>query len=219
MIGATERDLTSMRKNIDKLILDIKGARQTNLQNSSHFLVRIGEYRTAHSDGSSMVDLSSELSDVLKRLSLRRIHLLRELSQLYIIENFSRFRTIRGLALPSITGLKKCELRDEESISAALGFLIHRISITTRIVDFPVAVRLISNGSKSVIKNPSSVPSLIEFPLYYKGVDKTKFIAGVGLLRDSIFQFIQGRHKRVESSDDLLELADMLLVRELFNCS
>lgn len=159
--------------------------------------------------------VSGELSSVSKELSSRRITLLKHLSKLYIIDLQGRYRTMRGLALPSVHGLKKCELKDEDAVSTALGYLVHRIYLASVIVDFPLKLVLSPIGSRSIIKDRFSVPPLQEYPLFIKTGDKHKYIAAIHMLQDTIFHFIRSRGKAIEQSNDLLELADTLLVREL----
>jgi hypothetical protein len=211
MIATADADLMLTRRRINKLISDLEQIKVSNLKRSS--CLRVEETGKKHASGicdgkdSRIPDL---LSEVCKQLSMRRLDLLRELSQLYSIEYHGRYRSIRGIALPSLSGLRKCELRDEESISAALGFLVHRVSVAARVVDFPMTLRIVAYGSRSSIKNPSSRISLVDLPLFYRGLEKSKFTLAVNLLRDSIAQFIQSRGKRIEGVEDLLELADML---------
>jgi hypothetical protein len=159
--------------------------------------------------------VSGELASVSKELSARRITLLKDLSKLYIIDLQGRYRTMRGLALPSVHGLKKCELKDEDAVSTALGYLVHRIYLASVIVDFPLKLVLSPIGSRSIIKDRFSVPPLQEYPLFIKTGDKHKYIAAIHMLQDTIFHFIRSRGKAIEQSNDLLELADTLLVREL----
>ena len=91
--------------------------------------------------------------------------------------------------------------------------------MASRIVDFPLKLLLVPAGSRSVVRDRFSVPSLQEYPLYFKSTDRQKYVAAVQMLHDTLIHFVQSRGKKSETSNDLLELADMLLVRELFSGS
>lgn len=159
---------------------------------------------------------SQQLGKVSSELNGCRVRLLRQLSrEMYPIEFHGKFRSIRGLILPSLSGLKRCELKDEESVSTALGYLAHRTDLVSRILDTPTKLVLVPAGSSSVVKDRFSDPSLQEFPLYLKTGEKQKYITALQMLQDTLFHFIQYRGKRVELSGDLLDLTDTLLSREI----
>jgi hypothetical protein len=156
--------------------------------------------------------LISQASKASSEALSRRGSLLRQLnSDLYPIEFHGKFRSIRGLALPSIPGLKRYESRDEESISTALGYLVHWIVLTARISDFPLKLALVPAGSRSLVKDPLSVPSLQEYPLFMKATEKQRFLTAIQMLQDTIFHFLKHRTRESEISPDLLEMAERFL--------
>lgn len=119
----------------------------------------------------AQLDLAhNALAKVSGSLSMHRMQLLQEVSSLYPIDYQGRFRTIRGLALPSVSALKRSnDVRDEETISTALGSLVHRIQLMANIVDFPLLLIPVIAGSKSIVKDRfSSNSASQELPLFYK---------------------------------------------------
>ena len=112
--------------------------------------------------------MQTELTSVNSSLSLQRVQLLQEISSLYPIDYQGRFRTIRGLALPSLSALKRSDVRDEETISTALGCLLHRIDLASKVLDFPLVFNVAIGGSRSTIKDRTSLPPLEELPLFFK---------------------------------------------------
>ena len=160
--------------------------------------------------------LTTQLSKISVELSSRRIVLLKQLAyELYPIEFHGKFRSIRGLALPSISGLKRCESKDDESVTTALGYLAHSADLASKVLDAPLKLVVVPTGSCSVIKDRFSVPSLEEFPLYLRNGDKQKYVIAIQMLQDTLFHFARFRGKKVELTSDLLELADTLLIREI----
>lgn len=163
--------------------------------------------------------VSKQLALVSSELSSRRMALLRQLAELYPIEFHGNYRTIRDLALPNASGLKRCELRDEESVSTALGYLVHRTSLVACVLDVPLKLILEPCGSRSAVKDRFSVPSLQEFPLYFRNVERQRYLTAVHMLQDTLVHFNQFRTQKCETSTDLLELAEILLMRELLSSS
>jgi hypothetical protein len=107
--------------------------------------------------------VETDLRSISQLLSIRRMQLLTELSALYRIDYQGKMRTIGGLVIPPITTLKRCEIRDEENVATALGYLVHRVEMASRIINFPLRYRLKPLGSRSLIQDASG-----EFPLFYK---------------------------------------------------
>lgn len=158
----------------------------------------------------------SQISKVSTESANRRLFLLKQLkTELYPVEFHGKFRSIRGLALPAMSGLKRYESRDEETISTALGYLVHRTELTARILDFPMKLVLVPAGSKSSVKDRFSIPSLQEFPLYMKSSERQKYLTAIQMLQDTIFHFIKFRGREIELSADMLELSESLIDMEL----
>ena len=107
--------------------------------------------------------VQTDLRSISHLLSIRRMQLLTELSSLYRIDYQGKMRTIGGLVIPPLASLKRCDIRDEENIATALGYLVHRIDLTSRVLNFPLRYRMKPLGSRSAIDDGSG-----EYPLYYK---------------------------------------------------
>jgi hypothetical protein len=107
--------------------------------------------------------LHIDLKSISHLLSIRRMRLLQDLSELYRIDFAGKMRTIGGLILPPINILKRCEPNDEATVATALGYLAHRTQLASRILDFPLRYDLHLLGSKSTI-----LDSQHEYPLFYK---------------------------------------------------
>ena len=217
-IDKTRLVIFERQNEISKKSISIE-TRKNHIEESRRLrLPRASVVAKANSEETVKVQIS--LEQVSDQLELTRMSLIKELTTLlYPINYQGKYRVIRGLILPSLSVLKRCEIRDEETISAALGYLAHRIDISSRIVDLNLKLVLVPVGSKSVVKDPLSHPSLAEFPLYYKSVDRKKFVTAVQMLADTLFHFSSNRGKRPEQTTDLLEMADIWEVRKLFTRS
>ena len=144
--------------------------------------------------------------------------LMHRLSEIFPIENNSKFRTIRDIPLPSLPGLRRVEKKEEESVSTALGFLVHRIELTSKIFDFPLRSKIFSASSRSVVKDKFSNPAFRESPLFIKNGDRLKFMNGVELLHDLLVALAQRGNPEPEVSNDLLTLAEMLTSKQEVFC-
>jgi hypothetical protein len=82
-------------------------------------------------------------------------------------------------------------------------------------LDIPPKLVLVPAGSRTLIKDRFSVPSLQEYPLFLKAGDRQKYVTALQMLQDTIFHSIQHRGRKGDVSADLLELAEALVVREL----
>ena len=223
-MASMETDIANTRLRIHRSMAEIERRSEQLEDRKSRYeliqqldLPRASAVAKANVKDSAKVQL--ELRSRTDHLGFRRMTLLKELSMLYPIDYQGKFRVIRGLTLPGLSGLRRCEIRDEETISTALGYLVHRIYLSCKIVDFNLKFILVPLGSRSVVKDRFSEPSLAEYPLYYKSIDRKKFVTAVQMLHDTLFHFSCSRGKRPDQSTDLLDIADMLLVRELFKSS
>merc|ERR1719263_1028372 len=104
--------------------------------------------------------------------------MLHEVNQVYPIEHLGTHRTIRGLGVAEIRKLNQMDLREEENISTALGYLSHLLVTLASILEVPLRIRVYNAGcSRSFLCDPhesldASTPSR-EFPLYYgRGLEK-----------------------------------------------
>jgi hypothetical protein len=115
----------------------------------------------------------SDLQLVCRELSQRRAVLAREIVDLYPIESQGKIRSLRGFGIPSVNALKRISsqvVQDEESLSTALGYLLHRMVLIACILDAPLKYVLVPTGSKSTIVDSFSTltPPGNTYPLYVK---------------------------------------------------
>lgn len=163
---------------------------------------------------------SSELTNEVYSMSIRiqgiRISHLGNLSLLYPIELQSKNHgTIRAIPLPTMPGLKRVEKRDEESISTALAFLVNRIVLASKILDVPLRSVLVPFGSRSLIQDKFSNPSLRHSPLFFKNNgERLKYLNGVQMLHELLSQFAHVNDSSSANSSDLLELADFAFAQD-----
>merc|ERR1719229_1227183 len=81
------------------------------------------------------------------QLRCRQMRMLHEACQVYPIENHGRFWTIRGLSLAHIDTLSRQDLREEEAVSTALGFLVHLLVTFAGILEVPLRIDVRGAGS------------------------------------------------------------------------
>merc|ERR1712048_692418 len=141
------------------------------------------------------------------------------------IENCGSYLKIRGLCVVGIDALSHQDLREEESVSTALGFLAHLLVTLARILEVPLRITVQQAGcSRSFLTSPhesmdASTPPR-EWPLYYgRGHEKARFETALRLLRDGLHQFLYSRgyydEQRMHNTN-LLECAKLIVQRELY---
>jgi len=173
----------------------------------------------------SVADLPPKYDDLrllYQQARCRRIRMMRDLQNIYPIENHTNYRTIHGFCLPSIDMLSRQDLREEENFSTALGFLVHLVSVLARTLEVPLRIRIRHPGSsRSVLQDPTEDKSLEEWPLYYgRGLQKGKFEQALRLLKDCLNQFLYSRgyfddkHRGLDGC--LLERAEIILKTEMY---
>jgi len=150
--------------------------------------------------------------------------MLHEVCQVYPIEKAGRHWTIRRLFIAGIDTLSRQDLREEESISTALGFLAHLLVTLAGILEVPLRITIHQAGcSRSAVSDPheslSSAAPAREWPLYYgRGLEKSRFVTALHLLRDGLHQFLYSRgyfDERRLCGSNLLECAESILQKEM----
>mmetsp|Transcript_34669 Transcript_34669/g.64213 ORF Transcript_34669/g.64213 Transcript_34669/m.64213 type:complete len:501 (+) Transcript_34669:137-1639(+) len=167
------------------------------------------------------------LRSLWHQLRCRQIRMLHEVCQVYPIkrENDGRYRTIRSLDLASIDTLSRQDLREEEGISTALGYLAHLLVTLASILEVPLRITIKdAGGSRSYLSDPhesldSNIPPR-EWPLYYgRGLEKSRFETALRLLRDGLHQFLYSRgyfdKRKADEGGNLLECAELILEKEM----
>jgi len=185
----------------------------------------------AAADAAPSQESQKDLHSLWMQLRCRQMRMLHEVSQVYPIENRGNFWAIRGLSIAAIETLKRQDLREEESVSTALGFLAHLLVTVASILEVPLRVRLREAGSsRSCIRDLHEVAVGVggararstprEWPLYYgRSQERPRFETALRLMRDGLHQFLYSRGHLDNCkmpSGNLLECAELLLRRELF---
>ncbi|CEL96869.1 unnamed protein product [Vitrella brassicaformis CCMP3155] len=169
--------------------------------------------------GQSVKDLPSSKTDlraIQQALYCRRTRMLYELFQVYPIENNGRHRSIRGIPLPSIDVLNRQDLREEEKVATALGFLIHLLLLMAKYVEVPLRMVMVCASSRSFLRDPLSDPPGLEYPLFYRGLDRARFPSALRFLMENLQQFLLSRAHKIASRNNLLENTECLIHREMW---
>lgn len=107
--------------------------------------------------------LKAETNELVKTqflLEARQVKLVSDLQTIYPITlTESNEYAIRDLELPA-----DLNMRDDEHISSALGYVVHLVLLLSKYLEVPLRYRLIYNASRSMIKDP--VLSNAALPLY-----------------------------------------------------
>jgi len=118
----------------------------------------------------------------------RKNFLIVRLSEIFpiAVSNSERPFSILGFALPNsdFSGY------EEEQVSTALGFVCHAAFMISNYLEIPLRYTMIPMGSRSVIRDDISQQVSPKFPLYSRGVDRTRFEYGVFLLNKNLEQMM-----------------------------
>lgn len=163
-VVAIDTEMAEMRTRITNMRVLVDGAKNRAISRSLTAVPVAPKVSTlARLSSKETEKVQMDLRSISHLLSLRRMQLLTELSSLYRIDYQGKMRTIGGLVIPPITTLKRCDSRDEENIATALGYLAHRVDLTSRILNFPLRYKIKALGSRSVVEDASG-----EYPLSFK---------------------------------------------------
>merc|ERR1711916_413768 len=125
-----------------------------------------------------MIVKMNQRIDFIKRLKTKRLwKMVGELNKIYPIRRSSGNHTVLSIAsvrLPN-SDFTGC---DEEEVAAALGYVAHLLCVLTRWFDVPLRYPLLPMFSRSVVKDDIRPHLSNRFPLYSKGVDRTRFDMG-----------------------------------------
>jgi len=165
------------------------------------------------------------LRSLWRQLRCRQLRMLHEVCQVYPIEKDENCWRIRGFCIVSIDNLMHQDLREEENVSTALGFLAHLLVTLAGILEVPLRISVQQAGcSRSYLSDPhesldASAPPR-EFPLYYgRGLEKSRFETALRLLRDGLHQFLYSRgyfDERRPCGGNLLECAALIVRKEMY---
>jgi len=93
---------------------------------------------------------------------------------------------INGFPLPN-SDFTGC---DEEQIATALGVVVHAVSMISKYLELPLRYPMLPMCSRSVIRDEISQQVSPKFPLYSRGVDRTRFEYAVFLLNKNLEQLL-----------------------------
>jgi len=174
---------------------------------------------------SSLPAVYSGLRSLWQQLRCRQIRMLHEVCQVYpIVRSSSKYWTIRGLPIAGIDTLSRQDLREEQDVSTALGFLAHLLVTLASILEVPLRISVHRAGcSRSLLTDPHESPDPFavprEWPLYYgRGLERSSFEKALRLLRDGLHQFLYSRgyfDERRACDGNLLECAHVILQKEM----
>jgi hypothetical protein len=118
------------------------------------------------------------------RILWRRIEFLDKLRSFFIISNSDGKLNINGHRLPN-TDFSGC---DEEQIATSLGYVAHAAHMISIFTQVPLRYQIVPMCSRSYIRDEITLNSSQKFPLYSKGVDRSRFEFAVYLLNKNIEQ-------------------------------
>eukprot|EP00929_Paragymnodinium_shiwhaense_P064297 TRINITY_DN3219_c0_g1_i1.p1 TRINITY_DN3219_c0_g1~~TRINITY_DN3219_c0_g1_i1.p1 ORF type:complete len:513 (-),score=126.41 TRINITY_DN3219_c0_g1_i1:208-1746(-) len=182
------------------------------------------------SDSEGLASVNNSWRFLWMQLRCRQMQMMHEVSQVYPIDNMGRRRTIRGLDLAGIDTLCRQDLREEEGVSTALGFLAHLIVTLARLLEVPLRIQFHRPGSsRCSVRDPHETAAgpqnadgaAREWPLYYtRGMEKSRFPTALHLFRDCLHQFLYSRgylHQKAmdEMGSNLLQCAEYILHKEM----
>lgn len=144
-------------------------------------------------------------------LEARQLKLLSDLQTIYPIEkNDGGEYAIRGLELPA-----DMQSKDDEVISAALGYVVHLIVLASKYLEVPLRYQLLYMGSRSFIRDPVLGNSGGTYPLFKRNVEKDRFDRGVQWLKRDVEQLLLTRGVHYDAGRDILHNLHQLFYCEM----
>jgi len=162
---ALDEDREAQNKKKEELL-----PRARNLAKAQNALV--ASKHQLHMDIQSLEQEKILLEETKRANNARRWQLIRELKGIYVIEHPKKtVYTINGISLPhsEFTGY------DEDQIATALGYVCHLLFMSARYLQLPVRYPMSPMCSRSIIRDDISQQNSPKFPLYSRGVDRTRF--------------------------------------------
>lgn len=231
-VGQLRRKASQRREEIAKLRARLEKSRSSSeADRLSRCAQRLKEAEEEQRKSvSGLVAVYSGLRALWRQLRCRQMRMLHEVSQVYPIESCvekcgQRYWTIRRLIIAGIDKLSRQDLREEEDVSSALGYLAHLLTTLAGILEVPLRITVHGAGcSRSCVSDPHESSDLgappLEWPLYYREVEKPRFERALRLLRDGLHQFLYSRgyfDERLLSNGqgNLLECAELIVRQEM----
>lgn len=217
-----KKNIALLRTQLD----DMHKCRADNLEYNSRSHEKLHEAKMEQQKANSDLLVAYGSSQMLwQQLRCRQMRMLHEACQIYPIENCGRYWTIRDLNIVGIDTLIRQDLREEESFSTALGFLVHLLATLASILEVPLRVTVQQAGcSRSFLSDPHESADTLapprEWPLFYgRGLEKSRFETALRLLQDGLHQFLYSRgyfDERRICGSNFLESVELILQKEIY---
>lgn len=167
--------------------------------------VRLSAQRNSVGEGRAVLALESESLRAVRRAQHKaeaRVRMLQwslsaKLLRVFMVTTSSDGATlcINALRLPN----SDFSGADEESVAAALGSVCHCVSLLARYLAVPLRYPMRPVGSRSLVTDAISPAhsAAPHFPLYSRGVDRTRFEYAVFLLNKNIEQLLHSQQLEI----------------------
>eukprot|EP00753_Platysulcus_tardus_P006766 PLAT14553.1.p1 GENE.PLAT14553.1~~PLAT14553.1.p1 ORF type:complete len:427 (+),score=150.18 PLAT14553.1:5-1285(+) len=213
--------ITKLRESIAEKKAEVEKAKESSAALRERIVHRAGEVKTAldsmeEAEGRLKASSEGKVSDEeqLERVSLfleaRRLKLLSQIQRIYpIVEQEEGVFTIRGLLLPE----SDLAAHEEEQMSTALGYVCHLVFMLSKYLQVPLRYSLLHAASRSSVRD--EVLGHSGYPLYWRGVERTKFDAAVTFLQRDVNQLLSHRGVPLLEGTRLLASLHRLMQHEL----
>jgi len=143
-------------------------------------------------------------------LEMRQSTLIRQLRSIFPITQSQNKLCINGIKLPNSDNFAG---NDEEQIATALGFVCQILCMLSKWLEVPLRYPMTPISSRSYIKDEISHPTAnSKFPLYSKGVERTRFEYGVYLLNKNLEQILNSQGLDIITLRHILPNLQLFLV-------
>lgn len=201
---ALRAECTMHKDAVDSVREEVKQMSEAVLQGRTEISRRLGQLEEMdRSVVSQLVAQKQQMDEATKHMYRWMI---RELSMVYLVVapkgNDSKGWTIAGLYLPN-SDFTGCE---QEEIATALGYVCHVVQVVARWLSITLRYEMMPLSSRSVIRNEiaAHLSGSARYPLYARGVDRTRFEYGVFLLNKNLEQVLQSQGIEVERLQNTL---------------
>jgi len=224
-VSALRNEVANKTKHVALLRTRLEDARNEQAATLERKREQLSHAQNDHQQVASELDTTRHgLRIMWRQLRCRQMRMLHDVCQVYPIENCGRYWTIRGLCIVNVETLAHQDLREEETVSTALGYLAHLLVTLAGILEVPLRIWVHQAGcSRSFLSDPHEVSdgsaSPREWPLFYgKNLEKSRFEKALRLLRDGMHHFLYSRgyfDERRMCKGNLLECAELILKKEM----
>lgn len=197
---------------------DILKATRTELLPRSRTLARsqvalLGAKQQLSNQETKALEKEKEILRTLKEsYEFRRWYLVAQIRTIYTIQQSQdgKSLSVNGFKLPN-SDFTGC---DEEQIATALGYVSHILYLAAKYLEVPLRYPMIPMCSRSMILDEISQQTSPKFPLYSRGVDRTRFEYAVFLLNKNLEQLLNSQGLEIISLRHTLPNVQILLSKE-----